>query len=874
MTVIMPTTEAKPTGAKSPRGCTEIPFDLVSPSSGKLRHAPITSGMCLPKGTLFDAGEWLVEGVSGAHIPAQTEVLNRWSDGSVRWLLARFAPSRITPGRTSCALIRPEKRPQHASGSATLRKADEGLLVTLRNDKAASAISTFKLTPELIGQHHQSLAVVIDTIDQETVGNVCCVFSVSASVVDVPFVRIQLRIEVWPASGTVQIDSRIRNTRRAHHKGGLWDLGDEGSFSFCGFQLNIESEDVKDGKICWRSETGSSGHECPAEDGLQILQHGSGSAAWANTNHVDADNRSTVVTRGYQASSSAGIFRGYRSQPIVCLFNEDSQLTLAVPEFWQQFPGSVEANKAGFCVGLFPLAAGQTFELQGGEQKTQTVCLSTRAANGELDHLNWVYDQPRIVQSAEWVRDAGVISWLPKTTDLHDESTGRFQRYIREATTDEFSMNARRAKIDEFGWRNFGDIPADHEQAHYAGSNTIISHYNNQFDLIFGGIQNLIVSGDASWFDLFAPMARHMMDIDVYHTDEDRACFNGGLFWHTDHYVDAKTATHRTYSKHNATGNAGYGGGPSNEHNYTTGLMFYHFLSGNREARDTVVSLADWVINMDDGSKTIFGLFDCGATGLASSTVFEDFHGPGRGVGNSINALIDGWILTRDEKYISKAEQLIRRCVSPKQSCDELHLADAEGHWSYTVCMTSLGRYLIEKLEAGQLDENYDYVRQTLANYGEWMVKNEKPTLSEPESLEYPTEAWAAQDLRKANALRIAASCTDDAAAEVQMRQKADELNDAAWNDLYRFGKQHLTARCLSIVMTEGLRDVFHRTCQPTYMPPARVKCSPGPWSMFVPQKIRVKRALKNPMKAALAATCVLKPSRVWQAVKALRRQL
>jgi len=106
------------------------------------------------------------------------------------------------------------------------------------------------------------------------------------------------------------------------------------------------------------------------------------------------------------------------------------------------------------------------------------------------------------------------------------------------------------------------------------------------------------------------------------------------------------------------------------------------------------------------------------------------------------------------------------------------------------------------------------------------------------------------------------------------MRQKADDLNDAAWRDLYSFGEQHLTARCLSILMTEGLRDVFHRTCQPEYMPPAKVQCKPLAWTMFVPQKLRVKKILKNPITAVLAATRLLNPQRVLNTVKALRRQL
>src|SRR5690606_15527860 len=98
-----------------------------------------------------------------------------------------------------------------------------------------------------------------------------------------------------------------------------------------------------------------------------------------------------------------------------------------------------------------------------------------------------------------------------------------------------------------------------------------------------------------------------------------------------------------------------------NEHNYTSGLMLWHFLTGNPDMAEAVLSLADFVIAMDDGSRTIFRLFDTGPTGNASKTVSLDYHGPGRGAGNSINALLDAFWLTKERHYLSKAEELIRR---------------------------------------------------------------------------------------------------------------------------------------------------------------------------------------------------------------------
>ena len=96
-------------------------------------------------------------------------------------------------------------------------------------------------------------------------------------------------------------------------------------------------------------------------------------------------------------------------------------------------------------------------------------------------------------------------------------------------------------------------------------------------------------------------LSNHVVDIDVYHTGEDKSAYNRGLFWHTIHYIDAGKATHRSYPS------GTIGGGPSAEQNYTTGLMLFYFFTGDIPARDAAIGLSQFVINMDDGSKRSSG---------------------------------------------------------------------------------------------------------------------------------------------------------------------------------------------------------------------------------------------------------------------------
>src|SRR5205814_2057871 len=127
---------------------------------------------------------------------------------------------------------------------------------------------------------------------------------------------------------------------------------------------------------------------------------------------------------------------------------------------------------------------------------------------------------------------------------------------------------------------------------------------------------------------------------------------------------------------------------------YTSGLLLFHYLTGDSRAKEAVIGLANWVVEMDAGEKHLLGVLSAKPTGAASRTLEDNYHGPGRGAANSINALLDAWVLTDKERYAVNAEELIRRCIHP---CDDIaarELGDAERRWSYTVFLQTLGRFL------------------------------------------------------------------------------------------------------------------------------------------------------------------------------------
>jgi hypothetical protein len=821
---------------------------------------PVTVGIPFSRSALPAAGSLRLLGPDGQKICLQALPLAQWPDGSIKWLLLDFVLKSVAEG-SSRWLLCDADGPDSYRPSEVLRVhefpqcvvIDTGRALFHINRKAASLVSRVTvsgrdpMTPDGLSMLLTDPAGVtakplVEKIAVESRGPVRATVRFEGRFAIRAPVRFVVRLCFFTGTGLVRIRLTAHNPRRARHKGGLWDLGDPGSVLFRDLSLIVGLRDGEPCRLRWKAATDGPEHT-QSGGSLEFYQDSSGGENWQSKNHVNRFGKVPCRFRGYRVRTADKEMCGFRASPTISLQGPAGSLGVAVPEFWQQFPKAIELDRQCVAVGLFPKQCGDLFELQGGEQKTHTVWLNWDLDGpAELSELEWVHQRVRVHSTPEYYADSGAIEGL---VSARDERAARLDALLAEVVDGRNNVFARREIIDEYGWRHYGEVYADHEAAYYQGPTPVVSHYNNQFDVIHGAILHYLRSGDTRWLDLFDPLSRHVIDVDIYHTDEDRAAYNGGLFWHTDHYKDAFTCTHRTYSRANfKRGDHSYGGGPCNEHNYTTGLLHYFFLTGNPDARDAVVILADWVVNMDDGRKNILGFLDDGPTGLASSTGGGDYHGPGRGCGNSIKALLDAWTLTGAQHYLEKAESLIRRSVHPADDVSARDLLNFEKRWSYIVCLSTLARYLRVKAESGQLDYMYAYARASLVHYACWMVDNEIPYFDRQEQMEYPTETWAAQELRKANVLRMAAEHVDEPERS-RLIQRGRVFAERAWSDLMRFPSRTV-ARSIAIMMIDGLYDASFCEHEPSRLPRPQHEYDFGNPGTFVPQRLRVHSQLRS----------------------------
>jgi hypothetical protein len=694
----------------------------------------------------------------------------------------------------------------------------------------------------------------IDTITVEEHGPLRVVVCVSGAIVRGrrELLDVVGRLHFFANLPTVRIALTLRNPRAAKHPGGIWELGDSGSVALRDVALSVVLRSVERPRVTYSAEAGLPLQ--PANGSLELYQDSSGGENWRSSVHVNAEGRVPNRFRGYRVRQGDCEKSGLRATPHVAVIGETAWASVAMAQFWQNFPKAIEAEDRSLALRLWPRQYDAAHELQGGEQKTHVLHVSVGQKASELSSVEWCRHPSSAVVDPEWYCSTGAVPHLtPASTDRRSE----YLQLVSSAIEGPNSFARKREVVDEYGWRHFGELYADHEAAFHDGPQLMVSHYNNQYDAVGAFARHFMRSGNVDFLELMNDLARHVVDIDIYHTDRDKAAYNQGLFWHTCHYVEAGRSTHRSYPKDPKVG----GGGQSNEHNYSTGLMLHYFMTGDRLSRDAVIGLARWVVQMDDGNQTVFRWLARGNTGLASQTASAEYHGPGRGAGHSIHVLLDGHRLTGDRPLLEKAEQLIRRTVHPDDNPDERNLLDREARWSYTAYLQELGRYLDYKAELGELDGMYAYARASLLTYATWMAANEYPYLDKPEELEFPNETWAAQDVRKSEVFDFAARHASD-----EQRSAFLERADFFW----RYSVTTLAGlptRTLTRPLVLMLGHGFLRAC--TEDAPERetpiatgLPVSFGPRSAFVPQKARAKRRF---VAVAMAAgSTVLAAAAAW----------
>lgn len=732
---------------------------------------PLSVGIPFAKGQHPAGTNFQIKDANGHSVPAAFTLLCQWPDGSVRWVLAEFLYS-LPPHQVENLTVSEQPSPKASATGITQTprgwaiETEAGDLLLHKGQPAwefFGATSPIRTEAKLTSKDGLPCHPVTNgDWEIQHQNPVYVEASLSGRWIQADEARLanfNCRLRIYLQTGLTNIEMQIHNPKRARHPGGLWDLGDEGSVYFRSLEWVTKTAPAT--AVTIKPDTLKAPEGALTLPDFVLYQDSSGGENWNSVNHIDRNGEVTTRFRGYRLTSDkAQKHAGNRANPILSLEHGQQSTQIAIPTFWQNFPSALGYCNGAMTIGLFPpMPDNQVYELQGGERKT----LSHFVAFNTNSNLSWAYAPlcPRLTPEVYESTDA--FPWFKANADKDALDT-----LIQEGLDGPSNFFQKREVIDEYGWRNFGDIFADHETLYQPpGEAPLISHYNNQYDAIYGFARQFALTGDRRWFELMDDLAKHVTDIDIYHTNEDRSEYNNGLFWHTDHYLPAHTATHRTFSRHNDTSSTPgqTGGGPGAEHCYTTGLLYHYLLTGNRNSRESVLELARWMVNLHEGGRGL----------LAQLMAMKRHEAPKvkalimgqkpsrhrypftRATGNYINTLLDAAILEPNRNWLTKAERVILETIHPNDAIEGRNLLAVEMSWSYVILLTAIARYLHLKKQWGVSDPIYRYAHQSFLHYTDWMRDHERPFLIEPEQLEYPNDTWTAQDVRKATLMFIAA---------------------------------------------------------------------------------------------------------------------
>lgn len=721
---------------------------------------PVRFSIPFPKGELITS-QRLKLNRAGTVIDAQYQTLSTWPDGSIRWLQVSCLFSMNAHQEETLQLTMTEKSHTESDLMGSFTETAEHWRV---QSKDLNYLLNKKNCSLIIQQQEQECQLQFELFFENgtkanflpfpnkmryTPGTVYSEFTLEGRWQGTAkLLNTSIILRVWHGVAILEVEACLHNPARATHKGGLWDLGDSGSVIFSAFNLALSSKNIN--KVVLKTTTAAKPIHIEPQQSFTLLQASSGKPNWSSKNHVNSNGKVDCAFQGYQVILDNKILTdGTQSHPEAHLSFGNLKCGVSQAEFWQNFPSSMAFNGQNFLLGLFPAVNDISYELQGGERKTQKFALNFGAGT-----LHWLQAPLLAKLPINQYQIAKAFPWFGPVNP-----TDPIRPLLKEALDGKANFFVKRDAIDEYGWRNYGDIFADHESLYLpVGQEPNISHYNNQYDAIFGFARQFALTGDQRWFQLMDELARHVTDIDIYHTEHDRVEYNNGLFWHTDHYLPAHTATHRTYSKHNQTSSvAGQtGGGPASEHCYTTGLKYHYWLTGNQNSKQAVIQLAEWMRALHGEAPGLLNqLWAIKKTELPALINMVKgnkyrLYPFTRGTGNYITALLDAFDLTLNRAYLQQCTEVIKQTISDTDDIDSRNLLNAEVAWSYTIMLAATARYLQLKSLLAEFDTDFHAVRQSFLAYCSWMRQHERLYLTAPEQLEYPNDTWLAQDIRKA----------------------------------------------------------------------------------------------------------------------------
>jgi hypothetical protein len=572
-----------------------------------LRHQrPVTGGVPLPMGAAPAGIQFGLHDSDGQAVPLQSEVIAQWEDGSARWVLLDFQsnppPNEIEHYRLSWgegeavtpavpAAVSAGATPNISSGDVSLVPVDDAILRI--SDRADIRLN-------LIDNTGQPCPGIVETIETETAG---------------------------PLRSTLLLKGFFRSEDGARLFGFRMRASVYAGLS----RLYLEPGIVVDAAEGLVQHIRALNLEIIPRNGMQAAAIG-GEPEWRG--------KADKSVRLLQVDDQNYVFEGAAGEggqaPGWSEFNDgDGAIAVAMRDFWQQWPKSLETDSEKYTVGLFPsfeagafehmepwykhqyLFENNTYELRTGQARRWQIWLDL---NGNGAELAQCADTP-LVPAADPTQaiDTGVWGYVApagsKGMDAYDNWA--------ENLFDNGYCNSIRVQRD-YGAMNWGDWFGERK----------CNWGNHEYDTSKHILVQFARTGDPKYFHVGDNAARHISEVDVVHavnadlkrylTEDIKAKEGypvrpGMLHQHSVGHVGGFDSVEKVRELFVELGN-GFGPNPylcldprNLGHIWTQGLVYQYFLTGDPWMKETVTTICDNIVQLVEDREFKFkGNSHCG----------------------------------------------------------------------------------------------------------------------------------------------------------------------------------------------------------------------------------------------------------------------
>jgi hypothetical protein len=226
---------------------TRIPVLAKADGSGRLhsrRGVPVTFGVPVPRGSATESEGWTLVDSDNTRRAVQTRVLDRWADGSVRWLLVdaqidirsettQLFLEPVADGvvdaaahRVSVSEVRDTVIVETGTATFRLRSGRDFPFESVTSQQAV--FGEFPCRLSVIDGDGRQCETRIRTVEVVERGplRASVHFKGDAQRTGTEFLVVEGWIDFYAGQNACRIRVTLTNPRRAAHKGGFWDLGD------------------------------------------------------------------------------------------------------------------------------------------------------------------------------------------------------------------------------------------------------------------------------------------------------------------------------------------------------------------------------------------------------------------------------------------------------------------------------------------------------------------------------------------------------------------------------------------------------------------------------------------------------------------------